>query len=26
LHYWGTGSVSDLAKAIKTALDTQAKS
>jgi hypothetical protein len=25
LHYWGTGSVSDLAKAIKTALDTQAK-
>jgi Domain of Unknown Function (DUF1259) len=26
LHYWGTGSVSDLAKAVKTALDTQAKS
>jgi hypothetical protein len=26
LHYWGTGSVSDLAKGIKTALDTQAKS
>ena len=26
LHYWGTGSVSDLAKAIKSALDTQAKS
>ncbi|MDD5579299.1 MAG: DUF1259 domain-containing protein [Methylobacter sp.] len=26
LHYWGTGSVDDLAKAIKTALDTQAKS
>ncbi len=26
LHYWGTGSVSNLAKAIKTALDTQAKS
>lgn len=26
LHYWGTGSTSDLAKAIKTALDTQAKS
>ena len=26
LHYWGTGSVNDLAKAIKTALDTQAKS
>ena len=25
LHYWGTGSVSDLAKAIKTALDTQSK-
>jgi len=25
LHYWGTGSVSDLAKSIKTALDTQAK-
>lgn len=24
-HYWGTGSVSDLAKTIKTALDTQAK-
>jgi Domain of Unknown Function (DUF1259) len=26
LHYWGTGSVSDLAKGVKTALDTQAKS
>lgn len=26
LHYWGTGSVSDLAKGIKTALDTQVKS
>ena len=26
LHYWGTGSVSDLAKGIKTALDTQEKS
>ncbi len=26
LHYWGTGSVSDLVKGIKTALDTQAKS
>lgn len=26
LHYWGTGSVSDLAKAIKAALNTQAKS
>ena len=26
LHYWGTGSTSDLANAIKTALDTQAKS
>ncbi|MGZ5052353.1 MAG: DUF1259 domain-containing protein [Methylobacter sp.] len=26
LHYWGTGSASDLAKAIKTALDTQGKS
>ncbi len=26
LHYWGTGSVIDLAKGIKTALDTQAKS
>lgn len=26
LHYWGTGSVSDLAKGIKAALDTQAKS
>lgn len=26
LHYWGTGAVSDLAKGIKTALDTQAKS
>ena len=26
LHYWGTGSVNDLAKAIKTALDTQTKS
>lgn len=26
LHYWGTGSVSDLAKGIQTALDTQAKS
>ncbi|MGZ8943713.1 MAG: DUF1259 domain-containing protein [Methylobacter sp.] len=26
LHYWGTGSVNDLAKGIKTALDTQAKS
>ena len=26
LHYWGTGSVSYLANAIKTALDTQAKS
>jgi hypothetical protein len=26
LHYLGTGSVSDLAKGIKTALDTQAKS
>ncbi len=26
LHYWGAGSVSDLAKAIKTALDTQTKS
>lgn len=25
LHYWGTGSVNDLATAIKTALDTQAK-
>jgi hypothetical protein len=25
LHYWGAGSVSKLAKAIKTALDTQAK-
>ncbi|MGZ5028881.1 MAG: DUF1259 domain-containing protein [Methylobacter sp.] len=25
LHYWGTGSASDLAKGIKTALDTQAK-
>jgi len=25
LHYWGAGSVSDLAKGIKTALDTQAK-
>jgi hypothetical protein len=25
LHYWGTASVSDLAKGIKTALDTQAK-
>lgn len=25
LHYWGTGSVANLAKAIKTALDTQAK-
>lgn len=25
LHYWGSGSVSDLAKAIKAALDTQAK-
>jgi hypothetical protein len=25
LHYWGVGTVSDLAKAIKTALDTQAK-
>jgi hypothetical protein len=25
LHYWGAGSVSDLAKAIKTALDTQSK-
>jgi len=25
LHYWGTGSAGDLAKAIKTALDTQAK-
>jgi len=25
LHYWGTGSVSDLAKGVKTALDTQAK-
>jgi hypothetical protein len=25
LHYWGTGSVSDLARGIKTALDTQAK-
>lgn len=26
LHYWGAGSVSDLAKGIKAALDTQAKS
>jgi len=26
LHYWGTGSVSDLAKAIKTALNNQAQS
>lgn len=26
LHYWGSGSVNDLAKGIKTALDTQAKS
>jgi hypothetical protein len=26
LHYWGAGAVSDLAKSIKTALDTQAKS
>lgn len=26
LHYWGAGSVSDLAKAVKTALDTQEKS
>lgn len=26
LHYWGSGSASDLAKTIKTALDTQAKS
>jgi len=26
LHYWGAGSVSDLAKGIKTALDTQGKS
>jgi hypothetical protein len=26
LHYWGTGSTNDLAKAIKTALDTQSKS
>ncbi|MGZ5011465.1 MAG: DUF1259 domain-containing protein [Methylobacter sp.] len=26
LHYWGTGSASDLAKGIKTALDTQSKS
>lgn len=26
LHYWGVGSVNDLAKAIKTALDTQVKS
>lgn len=26
LHYWGIGSVSDLAKAIKTALNTQVKS
>jgi hypothetical protein len=25
LHYWGTGSASDLAKGVKTALDTQAK-
>ncbi len=26
LHYWGAGTVSDLAKGVKTALDTQAKS
>lgn len=26
LHYWGAGTVSDLAKAVKTALDTQTKS
>ena len=25
LHYWGTGKAEDLAKAIKAALDTQAK-